>query len=549
MKHLIFFVSFSFPFLAAGIMDTRSAGYSKTFVDWKKEGDGFPQKIERSYNSRSLFNGVFGFGWCSNLETRMDTMPDNSLKGIECGGGLETSYYPKNATVDAGLQTRVIIEEMKKRKMSQRDLKKLERDLLQSQTLRSDFIQALKIKGKVRKGVKYYANGRSNEYVVALSRGGFRRVLPNGFSERFSEDGRLAKVTDRNGNFIEISWRPKEIVVTDNRGRRLRITLKNGKAQTARFGKKTIASYEHDGEDLEKATNAYGETFRHDYDDFHNLTKTVYPDGTKEELRYNVKKDWVVKFIDRRGCHESYGFGQNKKNPDHYFSTVEKKCGNRVVNRSKYEFWNKNRPGGKGKYLHRARTRINGRLTADVVYHPKFGSPISFYRNGVRTAREYYANGFLRKKSTPYLTVEYKNYHKDCRRPELVEMRHRNPSTKKITRTETINFKYRSSCELRLAKKSDDEWIKVRHDKQGRLNYMEDQSRKIVTLSWHKTLNQPEVIRRKGVGSVRVVYNEKGELVDLKAGKAGVAIMAQVTSVFNSFLQTISPVAEEMVIL
>ena len=554
MERIIFFIfsvfSLGFPFLSAGIIDTRSAGYSKTWVDWKKEGDGFPLKVERSYSSRSLFNGIFGFGWCSNFETRMDTLPDNSLKGIECGGGLETYYYPKGAAVDVGLQTKVVLEEMKKRKvkMSAKDLRKLEKDLLQSQTLRSDFMQALGVRGKARKGIKYYANGRSNEYVIPLSRG-FRRHLPNGIVETFDDSGRLIKAVDRNGNFIEISWKPKEVLVTDNRGRRFRLILEDGKVKTAKYGKKIVASYQHDGEDLKRIKNAYNEVFRHDYDDFHNLTKTTYPDGTTEGLSYNVKKDWVVKFTDRRGCVESYGFGQNKKNSDHYFSTVEKRCGRRIVNRSKYEFWNRDRPKGKGKYLHRARTRVNGRLTADVIYHPKFGSPISFYRNGVRINRDYYANGFLKEKSSPFLLVKYKNYHSKCRRPELVEMYYKNPSTKKTVRTENITFKYRPNCELRLAKKSDDEWVKVRYDKQGRLDYMEDQSRKVVTISWHKTLEQPEVIKRKGVGSVRVIYNEKGELVDLKAGKAGVDVMAQVTSVFNSFLQTISPVAEEMVIL
>lgn len=551
MKHIIFFVFLSFPFLSAGIMDTRSAGYSKTFVDWKREGSGFALRIERSYNSRSLYNGIFGFGWCSNFETRMDAMPDNSLKAVECGGGQETLYYQKGKSVDAALQTKAIIDKMKQRRMSKKDLRKLEQDLLRSQTLRSDFIGALKLKGKVREGAKHYASGRSNEYVIPLKGGGgFRRVLPTGISEVFNNDGRLVKVTDRQGNFIDLSWKPKVILVADSRGRTLRLILQSGKVKTAKFGKKTVASYKHDGEDLKEIKNAYNEVFSHNYDDFHNLTKTVYPDKTTEELRYNVKKDWVVKFIDRRGCVESYGFGKNKKNPDHYFSTVEKKCGKRVVNMSKYEFWNRERPGGRGgKYLHRARTVVNGRLTADVTYHPKFGSPISFYRNGVRTKRNYYANGFLKEKSSPYLTVKYSNYHKKCRRPELVEMAHRAPPSKKVTRRDTISFQYNSSCELRLAKKSDDEWIKVRHDKQGRLRYMEDQSRKAVTIGWHDTLKQPAVITRKGVGSVRVIYNEKGELVDLKAGKAGVAIMAQVTSVFNNFLQTISPVAEEMVIL
>ena len=300
-----------------------------------------------------------------------------------------------------------------------------------------------------------------------------------------------------------------------------------------------------------KATNSYGETFEHRYDGLHNLTKTIYPDKSTEELKYNIKKDWVVGFKDRRNCEETYDYGVNKKNPNHYFSLVQKKCGRKVVNKSKYEFWHKTGLKG-GKYLHRARARINGRLTMDVVYHPVFGTPVSFLKNGVRTKRDYYANGFLKEKDNVYQNVKYSKYHKECRKPELVTVSYKNPSSsskKKIIRTDKISFVFDKQCQLFQAKKSNDEWIKVRHDTQGRIKSMEDQSRKKVTLAWHKTLNKPEVITREGVGSLRIVYDKKGTIIDLKGLKAGPTVITQVTSVFNSFLTTLSPVSEEMVIL
>ena len=77
---------------------------------------------------------------------------------------------------------------------------------------------------------------------------------------------------------------------------------------------------------------------------------------------------------------------------------------------------------------------------------------------------------------------------------------------------------------------------------------MEDQSRKVVFLKWNEELNKPEVITRKGVGSIRIVYDEKGQVLNVK-GESGPTILAQVASVFNSFLDTLSPVAEEMAIL
>ncbi len=553
MKKIILLVSCIFiSFESFGIVDIRSAGYSKTFIDFKTETPGFTLKVERTYNSRSLFNGLFGFGWCSNFETKLEVLPDNSLKVAECGGGVEVFYYPKNRKENIGLQVNLILQAVKKSRTMKnpKSLKQLEKDLVQSQTLRADFMRALKIKGRAKKGEVYYANGKSNEFIV-VQNNNYKRHLPNGVSEIFNSKGQLKRAFDKFGNSMDIFWQATSVRVMDNRGNQLQLNLdsRTKKVVSVTFRGKKVASYKHKNENLIRISNSYKEKFSHSYDGFHNLTKTVYPDKTVESLSYNEDKDWVVKFNDRRSCEENYNYAKNPKNPNHYFATVEKKCGRKIVNKSKYEFWNKTLANG-SKYLHRARVRVNGRLKTDVVYHPKFGSPVSLLRNGVRTNRTYYANGLLRKKEDPYKIVRYKNYQKQCGKPEWVQLQYKKPNTKKIVKTENIRFKFNNKCLLSLAIKSKDEWLKVKHDNRGRLSYMEDQSRKSILLNWHKTLNQPEVITRPGVGSIRVVYDSNGSVTDVKASEnAGPTIITQVSSVFNSFLQTLSPVAEEMVIL
>ena len=554
MKNVfLFLIAFFLPLNVFGIVDTRSAGYSKTFVDFKSTGPGFVLTIERTYNSRSLYNGLFGFGWCSNLETRLNELPDGSIRVVECGGGMEIMYSLKDKVPNERLYVSKILKETKKRKirMSERAFKKLERDLLQSPTLRADFLKALDIKGQAKIGARYYAEGRAKEYILVTSRG-FIRHLPNGVKEIFDKQGRLVKSSNGQGN-IDISWGPQQIQIVDNRGRRLIFLLdqEGGKIKKVKFGRKIVASYQHRGENLVKAVNSYGEVFQHRYDKLHNLIKNIYPDKTTEELTYNVKKDWVMSFKDRRGCIETYDYGVNQKNANHYFSTVEKKCGRRVVVNSKYEFWHKTGPSG-GKYLHRARARVNGRLKTDVIYHPVFNTPVSFLKNGVRTKREYYKNGFLREKDNVFQNVKYSKYNQKCRKPEFVAIGYRNPysrNKKKLVRKENIRFQFDNKCQLVQAKKSNDEWIKVRHDSRGRIVLMEDQSRKKVSLVWHKSLNKPEIITREGVGSLRIIYDDQGSVVNLKSFQAGPTVVSQVTSVFNSFLKTLAPVAEEMAIL
>jgi len=398
--------------------------------------------------------------------------------------------------------------------------------------------------------VVYYASGKSNEYIV-VENNNYKRYLPNGFLDVFSKQGRLSRSVDKFGGAIDIFWQPQSIRIINNVGYQLTLFLdsKVKKVHSIKLGKKQIAKYKYKNENLVFAQNFYREKFIHKYDKFHNLIQTVYPDKTQESLIYNVNKDWVIGFNDRRNCNEKYVFAKNPKNKNHYFANVEKSCGRKIVNKSKYEFWNKTLSNGTS-YLHRARAVVNGRLKTDIVFHPKFGTPVSLVKNGVRTNRFYYANGFLKRKEDPFKIVEYKNYIKRCGKPEMVQLQYKNPQTKKIVKTETIKIKLTDKCLLSLAAKSRDEWIKVTHNAKGLIVHMEDQSRKSIQLRWHKTIAKPEFITRKGVGSIQIVYNAAGEVVDVKSGKnSGPTVITQVSSVFNSFLQILSPVAEEMVIL
>ena len=552
MNRFIFLFSlFVYPFFSFGIVDTRSAGYSKTFVDFLATDSSYPMEINRTYNSRSIYNGLFGFGWCSNFETRLSVLPDQSIKIVECGGGMEILYHLPGKNPDVQMYVDQILAELKKRKvkMPASKLQKLREDLLNSQNLRADFLKSLDIKGKALRGKKYLAKGRAKETLVYTSRG-YRRLLPNGYEELFNNEGRLIESRYK-GSKIEISWADKKVEIMDDTGNKLLLPLnKAGKVTQVLYNKKSVAQYRYNQENLTSVVNSEGR-FAHEYDSLNNLTKNVYPDKTTEELTYNVKKDWVIAFKDRKNCRESYSYGVHSKNPNHYFSTVEKICGRKVVNKSKYEFWHKNQPGG-GKYLARARVKVNGRIQTDVSYHPVFGTPVSFYKNGVRTQRAYFSNGFLKSKDNVLQNVRYSQYNQKCRKPEQVQVSYKNPnpnSKNKILRTESLRFQFDKRCQLLMARKSADEWIRISHNSSGKIQCMEDQSRKKICFKWHKTLNKPELITRQGVGSVKIVYDAKGNILDLKGLKQGPTIVAQVSSVFNSFLTVLSPVAEEMVVL
>ena len=59
---LILFV----PITSMAIVDMKSANYSESWTDMAVPGVGYDLRVNRTYNSRSLFSGLFGFGWCSD---------------------------------------------------------------------------------------------------------------------------------------------------------------------------------------------------------------------------------------------------------------------------------------------------------------------------------------------------------------------------------------------------------------------------------------------------------------------------------------------------
>ena len=553
MKALLFLV-IGFAFSAGALVDTKSGNYKKTFVDFDLTGAVFPLTMERTYNSRSLYRGLFGMGWCSNIETKVRVLPDHSIQLTECGGGQEILFLTKNAKQDISVQIKQIIQAVKKqnKKLSSSYYAQLKKKLNKSHILRNEFLKAYKVTGQVQPGAVYFAEGRSNDSLVFNKKGFFKRSLSNGIQQFFnSKTGRLIQISDKSGNYIKIVWKqdqPQYIV--DNKGRRLVFGYKNGQVASIKGLGKVLASYVIKGENLRRVVSQSGE-YKHSYDDLHNLTQTVYPGSTKkspaiEKLTYNKKKDWVTSFENQRKCIERYKYATNPKNPNHYWTDVEKKCGKMVTNVSRYEFWNKKGSDG-GMYLHRARQKVNGDVR-DVTYHPLFRRVSNLTQHGIRTAYQYHDQGIfkgmLKEKMNRNQKTSFPKYHRKCLKPLSVGIQ--KFANKKLLNKETVQIQYNpSTCLMSRVSRSDGRWVSLSHDEKGRIDQMKDQSGKIIGVSYNDRVNKPHRITQKGVGSIEIEYDSKGQSKGWKASNDPV-IMSQVMSMFNGLMEIITPVTQEM---
>lgn len=239
-------LSFFSPSASADV-NMLDASFRQTFIDAQVAG----LKIERCYDSRSTYLGLFGFGWCSTFDSRLDI---RTLKINDCG---KTS---SSATVRYDGETGTYVQ-------------RLANGLTRIFDADSGALVAL------RNGLKGPTVAIDGDR--APGTGDTRSRLP-----RAAALGEGMKMRPR----IRIEFDPLRENVTS-------LLLPDGTRLTFEYS---------DKRDLLSAKNAWSNTYRFDYDRLHNLTQVRYPDDTQELMEYDADRDRLTKFQGRDGCVETY---------------------------------------------------------------------------------------------------------------------------------------------------------------------------------------------------------------------------------------------------
>ncbi len=554
-KTLVIVVTLLISGTSGAVIDMKNSNFADSWSDIKVPGSGFELRIKRTYNSRSLFNGVFGYGWCSDYETKLEITAESGLLLTECGGGLQVNYTQSiegSKNIESTISK--IISEIKKRNkaMSAAELNKLSKDLVNDQYLRIAFVKRLSLQGKVEANKIYRANGRESEHII-LKNNFYTRTLANGTMQRFNLKGQLTRVYDKNRNFVKIEYKNSKLHrIIDNSGKQLNFVYSRGsKALQQIKGPNGIsATYRFNGENLAYSKNQWHTAYKYKYDKLHNLTRIIFPDGSFKKLTYNTDRDWVTQFRNRKGCVETYKYKINKKAKyDHYWSTVVKKCGNKITNKSTYEFKYKGLKGSKASFLANVNSNVNGDKTS-IVYHSIFGKPTRVSRNGLITTYKYYDNGFVKRKQQPYRHYYYE-YNNTCSKVSSVQTKYfgpfkKNQKKRKAVKTRLSKFYYdKAKCNLKRAKNSAGQTVQLSYDSRGRISKIIDQTKKVVAIKYESRFGKPELVQRPGLGSLKISYNSRGE-IDKYDSKQGAQVAVQVASILNNLLELISPATTDL---
>ena len=533
---------------AFSVVDMKNASFVDVWTDLTVPGTGYDLKIRRGYKSRSLFNGMFGFGWCSDFETKIEITPEGNLKLTEYGAGLEIVYTPRDFS-PAEIEKTVsqIIGEHKKEhsELDKNFYTDFEKKLKTNIDLRTHYAQTYKIKISLKSGTVFYANGKEIEHIT-FNNNIYTRYLGDSTEQKFNTDGSIVFMSDRNGNHLKFSYDKDNMLrqVVDNGGRTLSFKYDpiSKKVKEIVGPHNLSASYKFSGQDLIHVKNAWNNIYAFSYDDLHNLLRINFPDNTYKQLTYDQDKDWVTSFRARNGCTEKYTYNPQEDDPkNHYISQVVKSCQGKVVTQASYEFWHKKRDDGES-YLARVRSSY-GSETTDVVYHAVFGRPTSLGRNGHYIQFTYFDNGLVKTKEFDQTKIyyEYKNKFNKVSRVVTIVFDKKG----KVTSRQSSEFDYNNRANLTSAKNSAGQTVAISYDKHGRIAVIEDQAKRVVKIQYDEKLGKPIWVERVGVGSITVSYNAAGEIKEATS-KDGPTVANQIYSAFNSLLEIINPATEEM---
>ena len=523
-----------FPLMAFGGVNLKNGNFYITYTDIIVPGGDHDLEVTRTYNAKSTDNGWFGFGWGSLYETKLVVSADGSVVVIENGSGARTRFVPKEA-INVQSSSKKIVEAMKKKEpMSESAVQALVTRLNNDAELRQVYSKKYNVETKLADGTILYSNDRGIQ-TISKEKDGYKRSNSDGRTDFFDNEGKLSKITDKNGYAISFEYKGSQVAaIKDTQAKQIFLEwFPDGKIKSASSAgdKKTSYTYDPRG-NLIQSGDVSGNIYKFEYDGNHNLTAVVYLDKTKMQVKYD-KNSAATEVIERDGESTKYKYEYNPKNPDfHYWTTVTKKPKEGPESVSRYEYEIKSKPDGQ-QYTYRIGTELDG-IKTETIYSECCSLPLKITRGKDVTTFEYNAKGLLTKKTST--------------RGEFVQLDYDdkiNKITKVINNEGWTTFQYDKGGNLSKAVNSVGKSVLLIYDRLGKITKMIDQekndekSRRTLSFKYN-SMGKPVEIEMEKVGIINVAYDNYGEIKKVES-KAGAKMALQVTQAFQSLLSIVKP--------
>lgn len=525
----------------------KNGNFFRGYTDIAYQG-GFEPKVDRVYNSKTNYSGIFGLGWGSEYEARLAVSADGSVVLHEYGGGAENRFVPSELKAqDLEDAVKRISDAVKDsgRFGTQKLFDEYRQKLRSDSMFRNDEWQLLVDAGRLKPrpipaGTKLVSN-RFSYQTLTKTADGYQRVYENGKLEKFNEKGKLVRIQDKNANFIDFTYgkdgRLQKLI--DNFNRKMFFTF-NSAGLLERIqgedGKEARYTYTP-GAELAESRDVEGNVYKYKYstDGQHNLVEVAYSDKSTMQVDYYGRdKFGSVKSVkERDGSRAEYNYEFDARDSGRMVVTVSSKGADGsagVV--SRYEYFNKTKPDGE-EWTQRMITTVDGDRT-ETVYNECCGLPVIIKRGSEETTFVYDSKGRVTRKVTPTETTEL-SY--DPRAGKVSRVVRTSKSDKK--QTSWAEFQYDDRGNLSVAKNSLKRGVKLFYDANGRIKSLLDQDQRRLDFKYNEN-SKPIEISDPKLGAIRVTYKNSGD-IDKIDSSAGQKVAVQVTTAFQNLLEIIRP--------
>jgi YD repeat-containing protein len=568
---------------ASALVAVGNGNYFVGFVHMEHDApiNSFQLKVQCTYNSRSQYEGICGYGWGSDFEAFLLPSADGSVVIQESGGGDKTRFSPKEVSRAEleKLVDRLVEAYAKKMKLSVSQSKEWKEKFLNNAEERDEKSRDLGIFPQLAVGTKLYSTQRGDKQTVTVIKDGFVREYGDGKQELFNvkvdvadsgldpDKKRILKGVLKVSRLVDPVRKAQVFYDYDKSGRLT--VMSDKKSQTIRFkyneiGKMTevtdasgnkatfqycdSSSYNSAKKcgrgDLIRSKDTSGAVYSFQYDSLHNMTRIGYPKDGKPDQEFEEISYWPVKSDGQGGVKSvksqngvlvEYSYWQNPKDKEgQYKTTVKTTYQSGKTSEDSYEYFEKRRSDG-SRYRYKQVTMRDGEKT-ETIFNECCGQPLQIVSSLGTTKFEYEAgSGLPKEKDSPSENVRWE-YHKKFHGKITKVM----VNDKQSKAAKSSEFQYdEKNGQLVKARTSDGKGIVILYDSQGRIAQMIDQDKRKIVFKY-STNSKPSEIVQEGVGSIQVSYDKGGNIKDVKS-QGGRQIAISVAAAFQNLLEIIKP--------
>jgi uncharacterized protein DUF6531 len=562
-------VLIAWPFAAGASVSLKNGNFFIGYTDITYDSQGISMNLERVYNSKTPFSGIFGVGWGTAYEVYITRIGDGSLVVHEHGGGAENSFFPRNPSpelVTSAIEALGVAYHSEKPAASVAELDSYRAHLKTDARWRAEEWERLREKKLLEEapappdGQELVSDQFSHQVIKRVG-DRYQRRNDNGTVETFDDNGHLIEIADRNHNHVAFGYQDsiastscsskpsrtgcKLTSLKDNFNHEITLSYDTdtGLVTSAVGSGSKTAHYRYNrAREMTEAKDADGNIYHYQWsaDGRHDLISVGYADGTAMSIwYYPVEISENVRAVrDGDGTLTHYRYeptpvAHAAKPPDTYAVIVEVEQRGHSVGRSRYEYHEKTGPAG-NRYIVRMSSDVDGDRT-DTSYASNTGLPLRIVHNKDVTRFEYDDNGHVTLKQTPQ--GETRLSYGPCEKVTRVGETVRNGKPKAPDTWSSFEYDP-STCNLRMARNSEGDQVELSYYPDGQIREAL-RNQKTLRFTYNRD-GRPTRIEVDQVGAIDVTYTPSGEIekVDSSGGRR---ISLEVTSLFQSLLEIIRP--------